>query len=172
MNILLYGLSLFFLAFGIHLIIWKVHLPHHQSKALLLIFMGTFFLGVIITPLLPQDGLWGCFVARGFYEVVHAFLLVLSLTMAYIITYSALEADSPSLVIIRMIAEAMPGGLAKKDLENRLTDDILIRPRINDLLRDNLVIAQGEKLRLTPQGRSFIKIFVIFRALLKSGKGG
>ena len=161
MNILLYGLFLFILAFGIHLIIWKVHLPQHQSKAIMWIFLGTFFLGVPFTPLV-----------HSFFELVHVFLLFLSLTLAYLITYSAMEADSPSLVIIRKIAEAMPSGLAKQDLERELTDDILILPRIKDLLRDNLVVANGEKLQLTPQGRTLIKIFVIFRALLKSGKGG
>ena len=161
MNILLYGLSLFILAFGIHLIIWKVHLPQHQSKAIMWIFLGTFFLGVPFTPLV-----------HSFFELGHVFLLFLSLTLAYLITYSAMEADSPSLVIIRKIAEAMPSGLAKQDLERQLTDDILILPRIKDLLRDNLVVANGEKLQLTPQGRTLITIFVIFRALLKSGKGG
>jgi hypothetical protein len=172
MNILLSGLSLFFLAFGIHLVIWKVHLPHHQSRALLWTFFGTFSLGVICIPLFPQDGPWVWFIPHGFLELTHVFLMFLSLTLAYLITYSALEADSPSLVIIRMIAEAMPTGLAKQDLEKRLSDDILILPRIKDLLRDNLVVANGERLQLTPQGRFFIKLFVIVRTLLKAGKGG
>ena len=102
MNILLYGLSLFFLAFGIHLIIWRVHLPQYHSKTLLLTFMGTFFLGVIFTPLFPRGGLWALFLPHGLFELVHVFLLFLFLTLAYIITYSALEADSPSLVIINL----------------------------------------------------------------------
>lgn len=172
MHILSTGLFIFFLAFAIHLIIMRIHIPQYQSKALLMTFFGTFLLWVIFSYLLSQSYAWPFFHYHGLPEFFHICLLFISLTLAYFFTYPALEVDSPSLIIIRMIAETMPGGLAKKDLEKRLTDDILILPRINDLLRDNLVIVNGERLQLTPQGRLFIKIFIIFRTFLKFGKGG
>lgn len=172
MHILLTGLFILTLAFIIHLIILRIHIPQYQSKALLVTFFGTFLLLVIFSCLLPQSCAWASYLCYSLPEFLHIFLFFISLTLAYLFTYPALEVDSPSLVIIRMIAEAMPTGLAKQDLENQLTDDILILPRINDLLRDNLVVANGERLQLTPQGRYFIKIFIMVRTLLKSGKGG
>jgi len=137
-----------------------------------LTFLGTCFLGIIFALLSPEEGLWAWVLPHGLFESIHVLLVFFSLFLAYVITYSALKVDSPSLVIIKIIAEAMPMGLTRQDLENRLTDDILILPRIKDLLRDNLVVANGERLQLTPQGRTLIKIVVSYRSLLKLGKGG
>ena len=98
MNVLLTGLSLLSIAFFLHLLIWKIYLPQKQTKALLLIFITILSsgLGFIAcnTDVIPFESPW---------QYVHVTIFYISFTLSYIITYSALEADSPSLVIVNLI---------------------------------------------------------------------
>jgi hypothetical protein len=106
-------------------------------------------------------------------EYLHILLFVTSLTLAYMVTYSALEADSPSLVMIISIANAGSNGLPKEQFEQLMTDEILIIPRMRDLLRDNLVYVEGEKYKLTSKGHVFVRIFIVYRHILNiAQKGG
>lgn len=172
MNIFLSSLLFFFLAFLIHLLIWRVRLPYKQSRSLLLSFYLTFVIASLFLPFIPHGRVWSLLLPHDLLELAHVLVIFTSLTLAYLITYSALEADSPSLVMVNLIAQAMPEGLSTLDLEKQLNDDLLIVPRIKDLLRDNLATLQGDKLVLTPQGRAFVQIFIFFRSWLKIGKGG
>ena len=95
-----------------------------------------------------------------------------SLTLAYLITYSAIEADSPSLLIVRKILEAGSFGLSKKSLEDELDNSVLIEPRINDLLRDKMAELHEGKYRLKMKGLLLARLFTFYRNMLKVGKGG
>jgi hypothetical protein len=167
MNILYTGLSLLFIAFILHLLIWKIYLPHKQTKALLLIFFATFGLGlgfIIYNPgVITFDSPW---------QYLHVAIFFISFTLSYVITYSAIEADSPSLVIVNLIHAAGENGLPEDDLKNYLTDDILVHPRIRDLYRDQLVFDENGKIFLTPKGKRFVRIFIFYRWLLNAKKGG
>jgi len=89
------------------------------------------------------------------------------------ITYSAIEADSPSLVIMMAIANAEPKGLEKKDFDELMTDDKLVKPRIKDILLNKMAEIVGDKYVLTPKGAVFVGIFIIYRKIMKiSRKGG
>lgn len=88
------------------------------------------------------------------------------------ITYSAIEADSPSLVMIRAVAKAGSGGLNKKEFEKTMNDDLLVIPRVRDLLNDKMAYIDGEKYRLTPKGFLFARLFVLSRKILNAPKGG
>lgn len=106
-------------------------------------------------------------------EYLHIFLFVTSFTLAYMITYSALEADSPSLVMIMSIANAGPNGLPKEQFEQLMTDEMLSIPRIRDLLRDKMIFVEKGKYKLTLKGLVFVHIFIVYRHILNiSQKGG
>jgi hypothetical protein len=163
MKVLFWGIILFCCAFFVHLIVWRIRLPKRQTKTLLVIFFGTLLIGLFTLGsakfILP--------------EYLHIVLFVTSLTLAYMITYSALEADSPSLVMIMSIANAGITGLLKTQFEQRMTDDVLIIPRIQDLLRDQMIYEQEGKYKLTSKGLLFARIFIVYRHILNiSQKGG
>ena len=167
MNILLTGLSLITIAFFLHLLIWKIYLPQKQTKALLLIFFATLGSGlgfIIYNP--------GVIAFESFWQYLHVAFFFISFTLCYIITYSALEADSPSLVIVNLIHAAGENGLPDDELKSYLTDDVLVHPRIRDLYRDQLVFNKGGKIFLTPKGKWFVRIFIFYRWLLNAKKGG
>ena len=99
-------------------------------------------------------------------------LFFISLALAYIISYSGVEADSPSLVMTLTIANAGPEGLDKKEFDKIMTNDILVKPRIRDLLLDKMAYKEGDKYKITPKGILFARIFIIYRKLLNAQKGG
>lgn len=74
--------------------------------------------------------------------------------------------------MVMTIARAGSKGLDKKSFDQLITDDVLIKPRIRDLVVDKMVFIDKDKYRLTPKGVIFAKIFIIYRKLLKASKGG
>jgi hypothetical protein len=105
-------------------------------------------------------------------EYLHICLIFISLTLSYMITYSALEADSPTLVMVMTIEKAGQEGLDKKEFDSILNDDLLIKPRIRDLITDKMAYLDEEKYKLTSKGVLFARIFILYRRLLNAPKGG
>lgn len=163
MNTLFWGSVIFCSAFILHVIIWKVRIPKNQTKILLMIFFGTLCAGFIVL----------CFLIHlTLAEYLHISLFFISLTLAYITTYSALEVDSPSLVMVMNIAAAGNIGLEKKKFEEITNDDRLVKPRVRDLITDKLAFLEGDRYRLTSRGILVARIFIFYRKLLKAQKGG
>ena len=173
MLVLIYSLLLFSIAFIFHVVLWKIRLPKRQTKVLLQIFFGILSAGILslisisffvseVDSIVPQK----------IPEYLHICLLFISLTLSYMITYSALEADSPTLVMVMTIKKAGQEGLDKKEFDSMLNDDLLIKPRIRDLITDKMAYLDGEKYKLTTKGVLFAQIFIWYRKLLNAPKGG
>ena len=172
MNILLSGLFLILLAFLIHLVVWKIHLPKRQTPALLGIFFGAYFFAILFFELILPTQYHSSLLPQGFLEYIHVFLFFTSFTLAYIITYSAIEVDSPSLVVTLKIAEAGAEGLERSKLIETMNDDVLVRPRINDLIADKMAYIEGNKYKLTSKGFLMLSVITLYRKMLNEGKGG
>jgi hypothetical protein len=172
-NVLFWGSFAFCLAFLLQLIIWNIHLPRRQTKVLLLIFCGTLITVVLILRGEPvfMKGL-GLPIISDLSACLHVCIYFISLTLAYMITYSAIEVDSPSLVMIMAIAKEGPEGFDKKEFEEIMTDDLLVKPRVDDLVIDKMVYLEGSNYKLTKKGFAMVKIFLIYRKILNLGVGG
>ena len=173
MKVLVFTLSLFCLAFVIHLIVWRIHLPTRQIKTLVQLFIVILILGILALWLFPPSfrflQLSG---PESFWEYIHIYLFFVSLTLAYMITYTAIEADSPSLVLIMKVSEAGSEGLDSKKLEQMMSDDILVIPRLEDLVLDKMAYINGNRYFLTAKGVLMVRIFLYYRKLLGAPKGG
>jgi hypothetical protein len=169
MKVVLLGLGATALAFCLHLLVWRIRIPHRQTRALLLIFVGVFVVCAgLVTLWLPArflapDDAWG---------LVHATLFFLAMLAAYIITYTAIEADSPTLVMVMRIRESGPDGLEREAFDRMLTDELLVLPRLRDMLRDGTAVVEHGHYRLTPKGLFMAKIFTLYRNLLGGNLGG
>lgn len=173
MRIIVSIIVLFCLSFLAQLAVWRIRIPKRQTKVLLVIFFGTLFTGLLTLKLAPFSIPGLAVYAPGHpLEYLHISISFISLTLAYMITYSAIEADSPSLVMIRAVAKAGSEGLDKKEFEKTMNDDILLIPRVRDLLNDKMAYIDGGKYRLTPKGFLFARLFVLSRKILKAPKGG
>lgn len=169
MNVVLLGLGIVALAFGVHILVWRIRLPRRQTKALLAIFLGALAVGLCLAAFWPSahalapDDIWG---------QAHVALFVLAVMGAYVITYTAVEADSPTLVMVMLIRAAGPEGLDRKVFAALLTDELLVLPRLRDMVRDGTAIMEGGRYRLTAKGRRFARIFGAYRRLLGGEMGG
>lgn len=161
MRILLAGSGLFAAAFCLHLALWRLRAPRRQIKALLRLFFGTLAAGLVLGWAAPLPALR--FTPA---EAVHLALFHAGLTLSYIITYTAVQVDSPSLLIVSRIAAAGSAGLGRDGLFAQLTDEILVRPRLDDLVRDEVVSFDGATYRLRERGGRFLALIVGWRRLM------
>ena len=173
MSALFYGISVFLSAFLIHFIIWKIKLPKKsQTTALLKIFFLVFMGSIFILINIRSVPFFGITPPQTLSDYLQFFLLYSSLTLAYIVSYSAVEADSPSLAMILNIAKVSPDGLNKKRLSEVMTDNVLVRPRVRDLVNSKMIYRDKDKYKLEPKGIFLVNIFIFFRRLLNLPKGG
>lgn len=166
------GFLLFLACLSIHIILWHIRYPRNRAGALFFIF---FFLPVLAAALffiLVKHGNLTYTQSFKPVEWLAVFLLHFALSSAYIMTYPAVEALSPSLVLVLLIGESS-GGLTHKDLSGVFADDILLNPRITDLHDMNLIRESGGGLYLTFKGRLLIHFFVLYRSFigLPAGRG-
>lgn len=159
MSALFYGIITFFAALLVHSIIWRIWLPRRNRAAIL---ANIFFWALVI----------GIVVLKDFQGRLDYIVLYCSLAAAYIVSYPAMEAGSPSLTIVSNIAKAGKSGLDKNEIYNAMTDETLVIARITDLLNDGLIRASSDKYILTLKGRLLADVFAWFRKLLNAPKGG
>ena len=115
MGILFWGLALFCSAFLFHLIVWRVHKPKRQTKILLLLFSCTFIVGTLaLCGISSLAASFSLFPLTNVIEYFHLLLFFTTLTLGYVVTYSAIEADSPSLIMVSIIANEGSGGVDEK----------------------------------------------------------
>jgi len=173
MAVLVYGSLLFGLAFVFHVVWWRLHLPKRQTKVLLLVFFAVLCAGsFIIQQYTLKISIFGLHPPSDISEYFQLGIYFISLTLAYMITYSAIEADSPSLIIVMMISKAGKSGLSKEVLERDMGDSVLIAPRINDLLTDKMAEMREGKYLLTRKGLLVVRLFKFYRDLMRADKGG
>jgi len=129
MIVFLSGAELFALALVAHVIVWKFRLPKHHTPALL----GIFFMALLLCfPFALIQGL-------SLTEILHSSLLYISLSLFYVITYSAIEGDSPTLSLMRFVAEKPLQGRTLREIESFFAERPFIRSRISALLHSSLV---------------------------------
>ena len=173
MKILIYSLLILFLAFLEHFIIWRIHLPARQANTILIIFIVNLVICMIFFWKFPKFEILNILPPDKLIEFIWISLFVITFTLAYMITYSAIEVDSPSLIIIIMIASAGAMGLSRPELFEVLNDDILVKPRLRDLLTDRMAIIEDGKYKLTSKGKIISTVFIIFRNIADfTGEGG
>jgi hypothetical protein len=172
MNVLFYGITLFIVAFLVHFTIWKIRHPKHHTIVLLVIFFLTLLVGIVLFFMLNISICKSCTALKTACQALEVSSLFIALTLAYIPTYSALKADSPSLIMVMSIAKEGSKGLDKDVFMKKMNDDILVIPRIKDLIRSKAIYLDGDKFKLTTKGLSSVKLFIFYRNILKVEKGG
>jgi hypothetical protein len=166
-----FALCLFIAAFAVHWLLWRVWIPRRQIVWLLGIFLGVLTVGLAGAAWLPgmqglaPDGLW---------EMLHVILFHVAVSLGYIVTYSALEEDSPTLTLVAFVAEGGERGRSREDVYGLLDNDFITGSRFLALLQGNLVERVGDTYVLTPRGRFWVQVFHLFRIVyhMPRGEGG
>lgn len=162
--VIAYGLLIFSVCFAVHIIVWRIRLPWVSSLVLVFIFLVVPAIALIIalSGFSGQENL----LSMNIIELLEVFLLHFALSSAYIATYPAVRAVSPSLDILLMVSRAKDGKMTEDDIVKNYTDLRLIVSRIDDLMEYRLVVEREGRFELRPLARIIITIFIFYRKLL------
>jgi hypothetical protein len=97
-------------------------------------------------------------------------MIYLLLVPLYIIFYFGTHVESPSHQILSLIK--CHGELSHQELSSFLTDSILIKPRLDDLIRCGYLVFDGKYFRLTARGVRTARFLNIYQKILGRGMGG
>lgn len=131
-RILVDGSLLFTGAFFLHILLWRALRPSQQIRWLGLVFMGA--APAAGTAALVRLG-------RPPEETAYAVLLAVLLASAYILSYPAMQAQAPSLEMVKRIARGGTEGLSYAELRDYFATQDLIGCRRQDLLTEGLIRA-------------------------------
>jgi len=159
MKPLFFGLLAFGISFLIHVVWWRVNPPRRQTASLLRFLPAAS--AVFCLAFVP---------VIGFHGALKAFVLAASLSLAYAVTYSAVEAESPSLEIALLASR--PQGFSPEELGDFSDGNRLVSERVADLEADGMVFGEGGKYKLTTKGFLLARLFYFHRKLSGLGKGG
>jgi hypothetical protein len=169
MYVAFYAFGLFALSFAVHWAWWRVRVPRRQSATILLLFMGLLAVGLAAMPWWPPlQGLG----LLGLWPALQVALFQVSMTLAYIVAYSALEERSPSMTLLVHVANARGAGRTRDELYAVLGGMTPIELRLAAMTRDKMLTADGGAYRITAKGRAWATVFSTWRRLIRLNKGG
>ena len=156
------GVAMFLVSMVTQAVLWhrvKINRPLH---ALGLIFLAVPFLVLCISLWMFGD-YW--------QELVLAGFLHFSLASAYIQSYPAFQEDIPSFRLLMFIDQSSDRGVSKQELIGGMAADHLLTDKIEDLLRDNLVFLESDRLYLSRSGRLLVYILSKYRKIIRVSSG-
>lgn len=158
MEILIFEAVLFAACFLWHVLLWHRNIPRNHGLALTAIFL---------IPWLSFAVLAVCFSGSAAFraDIFSLAILHLSLSLAYIFTYPALEGVSPSLAILILIEKSRTG-LTEEEIARQFDEAVLWDKKLCDLLSSGLVARTGDRLAITAKGKFFTAPFILLRRLL------
>lgn len=154
-------------SFFIHIAIWRAGKPisHMASLATIFVFVPLFIFTALVIGghVFHSPSSW---FVRNPFNISYVFIWHLALSAIYIMSYPAIQAESPSLVIILAIEDSMPRGLNTRQIEDIFPPDALIKDRFDDLLAERFIQQAEAGYTLTTKGRILSAIFTTYRQLL------
>lgn len=168
MRVALFAVTLFLAAFFVHWLLWHIRLPKRHTATLLVVFMGSLAVAIVLGAWVGDDAFW----PQGFWEWAQVAVFHVAVSLAYIVLYSGLEENSPSLTIYAFVAEAGGQGRVVDDVYGIITDDMFIHSRMRAMVRDGLLCERDGAFHLTPKGVVWARVFGVARSILSMNKGG
>ena len=146
--------------FAVHLVWWRIALPRRQRAVLL----GLFLLGgLALAPLIGFLLVWLGFAPLSFVQWLNVGLAVVAFALAYVVTYSALEADSPTLSLVRHIASSGSGGLREEQLRDFMASRPFVGARLSALVDEGMVHEREGRIHLAEHPYTLFKMVLLHR---------
>jgi hypothetical protein len=166
MTVLVAGLGLFLLVWLAHVVVWKIRMPAAGRRTLFLLFFGALVLALCWLALPGRSALrFAALAPSGVGELLFFAVLYGSLSLAYLALYVALEGDSPSLAITRLIDLSEPLGLTPEELKKSVGLDRHVRSRLELLVTDGMARVERGSYRITPKGRRLLGYYAVYDRL-------
>jgi predicted permease len=174
MSTVAFALGLFAVTFLVHLVWWRIRIPRRQTATILLLFFAALPIGVVaarsiptLAPRVPTT-FWGLLLVAQFHY---------GAALAYACINSALQHDSPALMVVTYVALAGAKGRTRDEVRTILRDDVLIEPRIREFAAGGIIELAGlgkagGRYRLTPRGLRFLRTMTLVRNVFRLPRGG
>ncbi len=166
MKVLAFGLGLFLVSVLLQIAVLRIHIPRRQMTFLFNVFVVVLILGISANFVLPFLGVVSAPGALSIPESIHVVLFFVSMLLAYLLAYSAVEADSPSLLITMTIYRAGSEGIEEGQLMKSLDMDRFFESRVTRLIEDRMIEKSDGRYRVAPKGRMAMNIVVGYRRLM------
>ena len=160
MEILSSAVFLFLIGTLVHVLWWRIKLPSAQTMALLKIYAGTF---------LAWLGLWGsgqeCFWIYSLADLIQCTLLYVAILLAYIVTYSAVEAESPTLTIMMIVHEGPAAGTRLDQIHAYVDRHPFLRARLDALLSSGALVIEDDVIKVGRSPSVPLRLVMEYRTL-------
>ena len=167
-NILIYGLLQFLISQIVHIIIWRIFSPKAYPIWLPVIFTLTPVGLFISLHILIFSGLTGIVLNKVLYLTIgSSFVMHLALSSMYIHMSPGIVFFSPSLELIKLLAEHGGDGLSAEEMDLPvLSEANTVGMRIKHLISSGMIQEESSSYVLTPKGMLVARSFYIYRRML------
>ncbi len=158
------GCVLFGVAFTIHFLLWRIRLPKAQFKGLLVIFALVFCAWAAMAAVTRHYAL---------LDFIHIASFYASCGVCYVVLYSAFNLDSPTLSLVRFIAEKGSDGRGIDEAGTFLAKRPFVQGRLGQLMEAGLISEQDGRYRVKGRGSPGFRFILGYRKLYGAiPKGG
>lgn len=161
---ILFAIAWLALTFAVHVAWWRVHPPRRQTFAVLLFFVAAVPVGLLVAFFTGF--------ARDLPDLVLIAQFLSAAALAYTCIHSAIQQDSPALLVVTYVALAGPQGCTADDVRGALDGDLTLEPRLAEFERSGMIERRDGRFRLTDRGRRFRHGFELVRRVLGLPRGG
>ena len=160
MEIFLSAACLFLIGTGIHIFWWRFRLPSSQTLTLLKIYSTTFLTWIALWAM-GQKFFW--ITSRS--DLIQCALLYGSVILAYIVTYSAIEAESPTLTIMMIVHEGPASGTQIEQIYSYVERHPFLHARLEGLIISGAVVIENDQIKLGRLPSLPIRLVMEYRTL-------
>ncbi len=128
-----------------HLAWWRSSPPRRHLVALAALFVAVAFAAIALWAFVRLPSLAA-------QELPAVLALYLGAAACYLIVYTGVEQSSPTLIVVRAL-ERSAHGCSADELAALITDDLFVRPRLEALAADGVVMPVRGGWQLTARGR-------------------
>lgn len=155
MTVFLNTSLLFGAAFLLHLVLWRIWKPKHDYKVLLLIF--AIGLGAWLG--------WAVFHSTTLWQFLQTAIFYTAASLAYVVAYSSVEGDSPTLSLVLFLAEKKTEGRSYEEVRNFFAQRPFAQSRLAALKDAGLIQEQNGKYAVAGRGSLAFRFILAYRRI-------
>ncbi len=146
-------------AFCVHLLLWRWRVPNSQLKTLLIVFVSIYSASIAFSAVSVA-----CLASL--LEFLYFSLIYWSAALCYVITYSAMEGDSPTLSLTRHLHRKGVAGISHEEVEEFFRQRPFVGARVKALVTDNIFIEESGGYRLASGKYLFFRLILGYRRVV------
>jgi len=144
-------------AFLVHVALWRARMPTHTTRALIVIFAAVLVVALVLRALWLQAYDWG--------GALYVVALYGALALSYILLYTGIECDSPTLSLCRYIASS-GSGVTEAELDAFIASRPFVMSRIAQLEQAGFVSRRSGTIELTRNSTFMLAVTDLHRRLM------